>query len=170
MVYESNWIIGGLEAAIISRSEVVCAMLQSGGLNVCWLHKEQEKSEEPKQNEMLPVAAAPIWECVLMYLCMYVSELCMYRTYICIYLCTYVFISGYIHVCCMHAYMNVCVCVWICVYIIMTCLYDSADKQHQAIWSVFCCCLHYRMQYGSYQISAHATKGGGQWRFGATYY
>jgi len=60
MVYESNWIIGGLEAAIISRSEVVCAMLQSGGLNVCWLHKEQEKSEEPKQNEMLPVAAAPI--------------------------------------------------------------------------------------------------------------
>jgi len=50
----------GLEAAIISRSEVVCAMLQSGGLNVCWLHKEQGKSEEPKQNEMLPVVAALI--------------------------------------------------------------------------------------------------------------
>jgi len=72
-----------LEAAISSSSEVVCAMLQSGGLNVCWLHKEQEKNEEPKQNEMLPVAAAPISAYVLMYVFTYVLDLCMYRTYIC---------------------------------------------------------------------------------------
>jgi len=108
-----------LEAAIISRREVVCAMLQSGGLNVCWLHKEQGKSEEPIQNERLPVAAAQIRELtvkvcnVCTYVSMYLCTTCL-CIYLCLYKCMYVraFVNSYvftylcldvsIYVVCMH--------------------------------------------------------------------
>lgn len=105
MVYESNWIIGAWKAAIISRSGVVCAMLQSGGLSVCWLHKEQGKSEEHKQNKMLPAAATPVWTMT--------GKVCNVRTYVWMdvykYICTYVSMYGCIYICCMHVCMNVCV-------------------------------------------------------------
>ena len=89
-----------MEAAIISRSEVVSAMLQSGGLSLCWLHKEQGKSEEPKQNKMLPVAAIPIWALTV--------KVCNVCTYVCIDVCRYVRIYVCTYVC-MYARMYECV-------------------------------------------------------------
>lgn len=43
MVYESNWIIGAWKTPTSLE-----AKLQSGGLSVRWLHKEEGKGDEPK--------------------------------------------------------------------------------------------------------------------------